>query len=297
MKILVTGKSGQVARCLADKAVNFPQLDLIFAARPRLDLADEASIRSVMQEIQPDLVINAAAYTAVDQAEDEPEQATAINGIAPGILATEAKALGAPILHLSTDYVFDGSLDRPYVESDEIGPASVYGRSKMIGEAAIRAANPDHTIIRTAWVFSPYGNNFVKTMLKLGKARNELTIVDDQFGNPTSAHDIATVLLTIADQRRQGDTHGKGKTYHFGGGVETNWYGFAKEIFRIGKTMADISVEVSPVPSMAYPTKAIRPKNSRLNSAAILNDFDLTLDRDVMLQPEIVRAILQGEQT
>ncbi|WP_319496822.1 dTDP-4-dehydrorhamnose reductase [uncultured Cohaesibacter sp.] len=292
MKILVIGKTGQVARCLADKSKLFPELELVFEEPPELDLTSEASIAASFARNKPELVINAAAYTAVDKAEDEPDLAMIINGTAPGVLAREAKAIGAPILHISTDYVYEGNLDRRYVEGDPVGPLGVYGKTKLAGEEAVRAENPDHTILRTAWVFSPYGGNFVKTMLRLAKDRDVLRVVDDQHGNPTSAHDIATALLTIADARRKGDQTGKGVIYHFVGGVETTWCGFTREIFRISKALSGPSAEVEAITTADYPTKAVRPKNSRLDCSKILADFPMDLDRDIMLQPDVVKAIL-----
>ncbi|WP_114008013.1 dTDP-4-dehydrorhamnose reductase [Cohaesibacter intestini] len=293
MKILVTGKNGQVARCLADQSANFPHLALFFEERPMLDLAREDSIVDSVMRNKPDLIINAAAYTAVDKAEDEPDLAMAVNGTAPGILAREAKAIGAGILHISTDYVFAGDLDRPYLETDSVGPLGVYGKTKLAGEEAVRRENVDHTILRTAWVISPYGGNFVKTMLRLAKDRDSLNVVDDQHGNPTSAHDIALALLTIADHRSKGLVTGKGQTYHFAGGIETTWCGFAREIFRLSRAHGGPSAEVSAITTADYPTKAVRPANSRLNSARILSDFAMPLDRDTLLQGDIVKRILE----
>lgn len=292
MRILVTGRSGQVARCLADRAGRFPNLSLVFAEPPELDLSDEASIVSVVEREKPDLVINAAAYTAVDKAEDEPELAMAVNGTGPGVLARAAADINAPMLHISTDYVYSGELSEPYLEEAAVGPLGVYGKTKLAGELAVQDANADHTILRTAWVFSPYGGNFVKTMLRLAKDRDALNVVCDQFGNPTSAHDIATALLTIAEARRNGNETGKGEVYHFAGGVEASWSDFAIEVFRTSKSLGGPTAEVSAIPTEAYPTKATRPKNSRLNSDKILRDFNIDLNRNVMLDPTIVQTIL-----
>ncbi len=292
MRVLVTGKSGQVASCLADKLAAFPEIELIFAARPELDLLSPASIVRCLADIKPDLIINPAAYTAVDKAEDERDKAFAINGEAPGILAQEAKKMDIGILHVSTDYVFDGTLDRPYVETDPLKPLGVYGASKLAGEQAVISANPNHTIVRTAWVFSPYGNNFVKTMLRLAKDRDVLRVVDDQIGNPTSAHDIAHVLLSIADARRRADETCVGQTYHFAGGVEASWCGFAREIFSKSKGLGGPHAEVEAIPSSDFPTKAKRPSNSRLNSSKLLTVLDLHLERTEMIQSDIIGRIV-----
>ena len=178
MKVLVIGKQGQVATCLGIQANTNPELDLIFASRPNLDLAKPETIRSVLSETKPDIVINAAAYTLVDQAEDDKELAYAINGIAPGVLAEAAKENGAKIIHISTDYVFDGQQDRPYIETDLVAPLGVYGLSKLAGEKAVRAATDDYIILRTAWVYSPFGRNFLKTMLALAETREDISVVE-----------------------------------------------------------------------------------------------------------------------
>ena len=184
MKILVTGRDGQVAQSLAERHGGY---ELVFAGRPELDLADAASIERVVAAINPALVISAAAYTAVDKAEDEPELAMAVNGDGPGVLARAAAKIGAPVIHLSTDYVFDGSLDRPWREDDPVAPLGVYGATKLAGEQAIDASGATYAILRTAWVYSPFGANFVKTMLRLAETRDALNVVEDQQGCPTSA--------------------------------------------------------------------------------------------------------------
>ena len=188
MKILVTGREGQVATSLAERGEG---RDLVFVARPEFDLADGESIGRVIGEAKPDLIISAAAYTAVDQAEDEPELAMAINGEAPVHIGRAAAAIGAPVLHLSTDYVFDGSGERAWTETDPTGPIGAYGKTKLAGEQALAASGATYAILRTAWVYSPFGNNFVKTMLRLADSRDALNVVADQHGNPTSALDIA----------------------------------------------------------------------------------------------------------
>lgn len=277
MKILVTGKDGQVARCLAARAADHPDLDLVFAARTGIDilidLAHSETIREAVRTVKPDVIINAAAYTNVDQAEDEPELAMQINGIAPGILAEEASDCGAKIIQVSTDYVFDGTLERPYLPDDAVNPIGVYGRTKLAGEEAVRAATTDHVIVRTAWVYSPYGKNFLKTMLRLAETREEISVVDDQYGNPTSALDIADGLLAIADRWRRDGAAGLGQVYHLAGSNETSWCGFARAIFAESGKRGGPMAAVQAITTADYPTKAVRPANSRLDCDKLQRDF------------------------
>ncbi len=260
MKILVTGKEGQVARCLAERAAGHPALELIFAARAGtdvfLDLADEASVRAAVQLVKPDLIVNAAAYTAVDQAEDEPELAMQINGVAPGTLAEEAASCGARLIQVSTDYVFDGELDRPYRPDDQVNPIGVYGRTKLAGETAVRAALPEnHLIFRTSWVFSPFGRNFYLTMLRLAESKDEISVVDDQIGNPTSAYQIADRLLDVCDDWATGGSMHLGETVHFAGDEEMTWCGFARKIMSESKARG-----VPPVKSTRSRRRPTRQK-------------------------------------
>ncbi len=283
MRILVSGKDGQVARCLADRAANHPDLELVFAARAGtdilLDLVQFETVREAVRAVRPDVIINVAAYTNVDQAEDEPELAMQINGIAPGILAEEAAGCGAKIIQVSTDYVFDGTLDRPYQPDDAVNPIGVYGRTKLAGEEAVRSASADHVIVRTAWVYSPYGRNFLKTMLRLAETRNEITVVDDQFGNPTSALDIANGLLTIANRWRSDGKAGLGQIYHLAGSDETSWCGFSRAIFAESARRGGPSADVTAITTADYPTKATRPVNSRLDCGKLVRDFGLVAPR------------------
>ncbi|MEN0087379.1 MAG: dTDP-4-dehydrorhamnose reductase [Pseudomonadota bacterium] len=269
LQILVTGKHGQLARCLADRAVVYSDVRLRFAAREGaefyLDMADEASIRSAVKRISPDIIINAAAYTAVDKAEDEPDLAHQINGTAPGTLAQEAELLGIPILHVSTDYVFSGDLDRPYLPEDQVNPQSVYGASKLLGEENVRAATDRHAIVRTAWVHSPYGTNFPKTMLRLAETRDEISVVDDQIGNPTEAHDIADALLQLAQVTTGKPAVGLGETFHFAGPESMSWCDFAKRVLADVTGPSGKPMVVNPITTADYPTKAKRPANSRLD--------------------------------
>lgn len=270
MKILVTGREGQVARSLAERGQAH---ELVFAARPRFDLADPASIGRMIADVRPDVVISAAAYTAVDQAEDELDIARAINAEAPGHIGRAAAAIGAPVLHLSTDYVFDGSGDRAWREDDPTGPLGIYGETKLGGEHALAASGARYVVLRTAWVYSPFGSNFVKTMLRLAETRDALNVVADQHGNPTSALDIADALLAVADRWAREPDHGADETYHFGGTGDTNWADFARTIFAESERYGGPTCTVKGIPAADYPTKAERPANSRLDSVKFAETF------------------------
>ena len=272
MKVLVTGREGQVARCLAARAADQRDLEMIFAARPEFDLARPETIAPLVRAVRPDVVVSAAAYTAVDQAEDEPELAFAVNGAGAGEVARAAASVGAPVIHLSTDYVFDGTLDRPYREDDPTGPQGVYGASKLAGERAIAEANPNHVIMRTAWVYSPFGKNFVKTMLRLAETRDEVSVVADQWGNPTSAGDIAEAVL-VAARRLVNDDFDAWGIYHFAGEGEASWADFAEEIFHVSGERGGPRANVRRIGTADYPTKARRPANSRLDSSRFRRVF------------------------
>lgn len=270
MKILVTGREGQVARSLAERGQAH---ELIFVGRPEFELGDPDSIARNIAAAQPDLVISAAAYTAVEQAEDEPENTMAINGEAPGHIGRAAAEVGAPVIHLSTDYVFDGSGTEPKREDDPTSPLGVYGKTKLAGEQALAASGATYAILRTAWVYSPFGNNFVKTMLRLAESRDALNVVKDQHGNPTSAIDIADALLAVADRWADGSRDGANQTYHFAGTGATNWADFARAIFAESAKHKGPACEVTGIPASEYPTRAARPANSRLDSAKFADTF------------------------
>jgi dTDP-4-dehydrorhamnose reductase len=268
MRILVTGREGQVARSLAALAIGH---ELVFAARPEFDLADFASIEASIDRIRPDLVISAAAYTAVDRAEDEPELALRLNGAAPGVLARSAARIGAPVIHLSTDYVFDGTGEAPWRETDPVAPINAYGRSKATGEEAVEQSGADYAILRTAWVYSPWGGNFVRTMLRLAGERDSLRVVADQTGNPTSAADIARGIAAVIAQWQAGPR--ATGIFHLAGTGETSWAGFAEAIFAESAACGGPGAEVVPIPSSEYPTKAKRPANSRLDCGRFVGTF------------------------
>jgi dTDP-4-dehydrorhamnose reductase len=261
MKILVFGKTGQVASELQRQA------DVTALDRSQADLSDPAACAAIIQHSDADVIVNAAAYTAVDQAEANEDLATTINAVAPTEMAKAATARGVPFLHVSTDYVLDGSGRALRTPEEPTVPINAYGRSKLAGEQGVIAAGGTYAILRTSWVFSAHGANFVKTMLRLGKERDVLSVVDDQIGGPTAAADIAATLLQIASQLRP-DTSG---TYHYSGAPDVSWKEFATEIFQ----QVGLTVEVSSIPSSAYPTPAARPLNSRLDCTAIQNMFGI----------------------
>lgn len=253
MRILVFGKNGQVARELG--ALTGTECH----GRDSANLENPEACAALIAQERPDAVINAAAYTAVDRAEEEASQASLINGAAPGAMARACAAQAIPLVHISTDYVFDGSGSRPWRPEDPPCPLGIYGRSKQAGEDAVRAAGGTHAILRTSWVISAHGTNFVKTMLRLGAERPALSIVADQIGGPTGAREIAAACHTIA--RQLAAAPAKTGTYHFAGVPEVSWAGFAREIF----AQAALDCRVTDIPSSEYPTPAKRPLNSRLD--------------------------------
>lgn len=273
MKILVTGREGQVARSLAEGAAADPEIELVSVGRPKLDLLRLETIRSSILAAKPDIVVSAAAYTAVDQAEDEPKQAFAINATGAGAVAAAAAEAGAAIIHLSTDYVFSGDLEGEYAETDEPDPQSVYGRSKLEGEKAVAAANPRHVILRTAWVYSPFGKNFVKTMLALASQRDDVRIVADEWGSPTAAADIADGIVRIAKNVADGGQVNGFGIFHLSGEGSTNWAGFARHVFAESARLGGPSARVEDITAADYPTKACRPRNSRLSCEKLLGVY------------------------
>ncbi len=265
--ILLIGSTGQLGQELQKTLA--PYRDIIAVGRPTLDLAQPDTLRQLIREVQPDLVINAAAYTAVDKAESEPQLAKAINAIAPGILAQEAEKLGASLIHFSTDYVFDGCQSHPYQETDKTNPISVYGESKLAGELAIRYNGDNHIILRTSWVYGIYGkSNFVKTMLKLGSEREEIRVVTDQIGSPTWTGDIASVIAVMLPHLKRPDIVG---TYHYTNSGVASWYDFAVAIFEEAQQLGfPLKVQrVIPITTADYPTPTKRPAYSVLSCAKI----------------------------
>ena len=275
MKILITGSYGQVGSCLVKQLSEQPEVGYLAVDRDTLDITDAAAVSQLVSKFQPDVIINAAAHTAVDKAEQEVELSYAINRNGPAFLAQAANAVGAAILHISTDYVFAGDKSGAYTETDATAPQGVYGASKLAGELAVAAACPRHIILRTAWVFCESGNNFVKTMLRLSQTRDELGVVADQFGGPTYAGDIAAALINIAKALQSGNQHYG--IYHFAGLPHVNWHQFACEIFRQAKEQGiiDKTMRVNAITSDQYPTPAKRPANSKLDCQHIAHCFGI----------------------
>ncbi|TJV06781.1 MAG: dTDP-4-dehydrorhamnose reductase [Mesorhizobium sp.] len=273
MRLVVTGRDGQVAASLLEAGQSRAGVEVIAIGRPEFDLARPDTVFDAISAAKPDVVVSAAAYTAVDQAEDEPDLAFAVNAAGAGKVAEAAARLGVPVIHLSTDYVFDGTKAEPYVETDATAPLGVYGASKLAGEQAVAAANPRHLILRTAWVYSPFGRNFVKTMLRLAADRDEVSVVADQWGNPTSALDIADAILHAAAMLHRNKDIAVFGTYHLAGTGETNWSGFARHILDTSLAFGGPWARVRDIATMDYPTKARRPANSRLSSAKFASAF------------------------
>lgn len=246
-------------------------LEITTLGRDSADLTRPLDCSEAILGSEADVVINAAAYTAVDKAEEEEALATTINGSTAGAMAAACAERGLPFLHISTDYVFDGSKRSPWAENDPVAPLGAYGRSKLTGEDAVRNAGGPHVILRTAWVFSAHGNNFVKTMLRVGEGRDRLTVVDDQHGGPTAAHDIAVALITVAQAFKDG--RGVSGTYHFCGAPGTTWCSFAREIFARSSLAA--APQVAPITTDDWPTPAKRPENSVLNCAKLQKDYGI----------------------
>jgi dTDP-4-dehydrorhamnose reductase len=277
MRLLIAGWQGQVARALVELAPAAPEVESFAVGRPGLDLCNASTITRAMTDFRPDVIINSAAYTAVDKAESEAAAAFALNRDGARMLAEAAAKRGAAIIHISTDYVFDGSKPAPYVEDDPTAPINVYGRSKLEGEQAVAQANARHVIARTSWVHSPTGANFVKTMLRLARERGKLRVVDDQAGNPTYAPHLARALLQIARAVLDGEPGQRWGIYHLAGAGAVSWCGFAREIFRVSAAMNGPSAEVVPITTVEYPTPAKRPANSRLDCSKAGSAFGVAL--------------------
>ncbi|MFM0051915.1 dTDP-4-dehydrorhamnose reductase [Caballeronia grimmiae] len=272
--ILLTGVNGQVGFELARTLQGLGRV--VAVDRRRLDLGDLDQVRRVVREVKPALIVNPAAYTAVDKAESDVDAAMRANGEAPGVLAEEAKRLGAALVHYSTDYVFDGTKEGAYVEDDVVNPQNVYGKSKLAGEQAIAASGCDHLIFRTSWVYGTRGKNFLLTMLRLGAERDELSVVVDQIGAPTWASTIAALTANVLAQSvAAGDSWWKEKSgvYHLTAGGSTSWHGFAEAIFELSGL--EKKPVVKPIPASAYPTPAKRPANSRMSGAKLGAVFGL----------------------
>ncbi|QLI80517.1 dTDP-4-dehydrorhamnose reductase [Chitinibacter fontanus] len=297
-KILVTGKNGQVGFELQRSLAVLGEV--IAVDREECDLSNPAAIRELVQRVRPDIIVNPAAYTAVDKAESEVELATALNAIAPQVLAEEAAKLGALLVHYSTDYVFDGKKDGYYVETDKPNPQSVYGKTKLAGELAVAAANPRHLIFRTSWVFGVHGGNFLKTMLRLMLQRDALSVINDQYGAPTSASLLADVTAQIVAQyvRSADQSNFAYGTYHLLAAGETSWYGYALLINEFatlqGYTLKIAAKDIQAIPASAYPLPAPRPANSRLDSRKLQSTFGLVLPQWPSAVQQVMMLIKQA---
>lgn len=265
MRIVVTGREGQIARSLIEVGRDTNH-DIVALGRPELDLtADLSQIHETLDAARPDVIVSTAAYTAVDRAESEPPEAFAVNAKGAESVALSAHSLGVPLIHLSTDYVFDGAKRDPYVEADTTAPRTVYGASKLAGEQFVLAAHEDSVILRTAWVFSPFGNNFVRSMLRLAGNRDDIGVVDDQQGSPTSALDLSIAILEIAARLRS-DRHASLRgIFHLTNSGEASWARLAEAVFTASRRSGGPVARVRPIRTADYPTPAPRPPNSRLN--------------------------------
>ena len=285
MKILLLGKNGQVGWELQRSLAPLGEVTALdrYSTDFCGDLGNLAGLRETVQRLRPQVIVNAAAHTAVDKAESEPELARLINATAPGVLAQEAHQLGAWLVHYSTDYVFDGSGSQPWVETDTPAPLSVYGHTKLEGEQLIAQHCPKHLIFRTSWVYAARGGNFAKTMLRLARERERLTVIDDQWGAPTGAELIADVTAHAVRQvlQRPAGPHGEAGIYHLAASGHASWNSYAKHVLaqaaQAQPAIELVAKEVAPVPTSAFPTPANRPHNSRLNTAKLQSTFGLRL--------------------
>jgi dTDP-4-dehydrorhamnose reductase len=289
MRTLILGGRGQLGMELARYA-SLNDIPAVSLGRDEVDIATASDVRAAISGSRPDVIINAAAYTNVDLAESEPEAALRTNRDGPAVLSAEAAATGVPFVHISTDYVFDGTKPSPYREGDPVAPLGVYGRSKEAGERAVRECCPRHVIIRTAWVYGPDGANFLKTIVRLAGQRSELAVVGDQYGNPTSTEDLAVAIYAAARRAVSGaDCWG---TFHFAGRGDATWYDFANEIVSAYMSATGRACTVRRISTNEYPTPARRPANSRLDSGAFARRFGVTARdwRDVV-GPTIARVL------
>jgi dTDP-4-dehydrorhamnose reductase len=294
MRLLVTGKSGQVSTAL-QQAGAAQGIDVLTVGRPEFDLANPEIGWSLLNATKPAAIVSAAAYTAVDKAESDVEMAERVNVTGVAVLADLAAELGIPIVHISTDYVFDGGKAEPYTETDQTNPLCVYGATKLRGEQAVAAATGNHAILRTAWVYSPFGNNFLNTMLKLAMTRSTLRVVADQYGNPTSAIDIANAVIAIASNliARPGDADLRG-IFHVVGTGDASWADFATEIFAQSAALGGPSADVTKISTSEFPTIAKRPANSRLDTAKLLISHQVSMPSWQQSTRKTIRRILAG---
>ncbi len=296
MKILLTGRAGQLAQSLlrADRPKSW---DMVALGRPDLDIASGESVGKAVAETAPDVIVNAAAYTAVDKAESEREAAFAINRDGPAYLAEACRERNIPLIHISTDYVYDGTKHAPWVEDDPVAPLGVYGASKLAGEEAVKERLEQYIILRTAWVYSPFGHNFVKTMLRLAGERDELGVVDDQIGNPSYAPHLASAIITLLERLEvwQGGAMPWG-IYHMAGKGEASWFDLAREVFARSQERGGPFAHVRAIGTKDYPTPARRPANSRLDCRKLEKNFGIGLPDWRTGVAECVDAILRQRE-
>ncbi len=278
MRIAVTGRGGQLASAMLEKAAAMPDVSLMAFVRAAVDLGHPDSVLPAIRRVNPDIIVNAAAYTAVDQAESEPDVAMAVNGAGAGAVAVAARVLGIPVVQISTDYVFDGTNPLPYRETDAVNPVSAYGRSKLEGERAVAAANPDHVILRTAWVYAAEGKNFLRTMLRLAETNETLRVVADQHGAPGYAPDLANAVLAVCRNLLANPQRPEMRgIFHMAGAGEATWADFAEAIFAGSTARGGPSASVTRITTAEYPTPAQRPANSRLDCGKLLAVHGITL--------------------
>jgi dTDP-4-dehydrorhamnose reductase len=294
LRILLTGRDGQVGRELSRSLAKLGEVTA--TGREELDLTSDYAIGDVVQEVRPQLILNAAAYTAVDKAESEPDFAHRINAEAVATLAAAAKSVGAAVIHYSTDYVFDGSKETPYVETDRAHPLSVYGKSKLDGEKELAAAGIPYLILRTSWIYSGEGKNFLLMILRLAMERREVHVVNDQIGAPTWSRDIATATASIAEKwQHENFATAKSGVYHMTAAGKTSWFGFAEEAIRLRAKSAAAQgakfAHLVPIPSSDYPTPAERPKNSQLNCTKLAREFGCELPEWKTSLTAVMRAL------
>ncbi len=273
MVVLVTGANGQLGQAIQFIAVNYPEITFVFCDSKKLDITNSDKVNVVFSEVKPDFCINAAAYTAVDKAESEPEKAYLINVIGAKNLATACIAHTSTLLHISTDFVFDGIKTTPYSEEDIPNPTGVYGQTKLEGEKAIQATFDRYYIIRTSWVYSQFGANFMKTMVRLGSERDTLSVVNDQIGTPTHAVDLAEALIKMICHTKRSRSVSNYGIYNFSNEGQCSWYDFAKKIFEVN----NIAIDLKPIPTSSYPTPAQRPKYSVLDKTKIKTVFGIEI--------------------
>lgn len=292
LRIAVTGKKGQVAQSLRHLGT-LGGIEVILIGRPELDLVDRFSVSKAVEEARPDVIVSAAAYTAVDKAESAPGVALAINAVGAGAVSNAARDLGIPIIHLSTDYVFDGSKQAPYLETDICNPSCVYGLTKLQGETCVSTENPNHLILRTSWIYSPFGYNFVKTMLLLAETNGVVRVVDDQRGCPTSAIDLAAAIVNIAGRLHSDADRSLRGTFHLCGSGSATWADFAETIFDQSRKLGHRSVHVERITTAQYPTPAKRPIDSRLDCGKMAAIYGIHLPTWQNSTEVAVEAILR----